>query len=157
MKLLPDDRDWIDKALLAIDAAEAGPSEADIANAPVLSDWMPAVSPFAHVILVGKVVGHPILGTRSITTSQLIAIRPATGWARTVSRWYRLAQPAPASTDSLARNLRLRPPSPAAVRFAITGFITMDDMASLDEILTANIAQIRQLDAADCAASAQED
>lgn len=157
MKLSPDDRDWIDKALQAIDAAEAGPSEADIATAPVLSDWMPAISPFAHVILVGEVVGHPILGARSITTSQLIAIHPEAGWARTVSRWYSLAQPGPASADTFARNLGLKNPTAAVVRFAITGFITMDDMASLDEILTANIAQIRQFDAADRAASAQED
>lgn len=154
MKLSPDDRDWIDKALHAIDAAEARPSEADIANAPVLSDWMPALSPFAHVILVGKVVGHPLLGTRSITTSQLIAIHAEAGWARTVSRWYSLAQPTPVSKEIFARNLGLK--SLTAARFAITGFITLDDIASLDEILTANIVQIRQIDAADRAASAQE-
>lgn len=157
MKLLPDDRDWIDKALLAIDAAEAGPSDTDIANAPILSDWMPAISPFAHVILVGEVVGHPILGKRSITTSQLIAIHPEAGWARTVSRWYSLAQPGPASADTFARNLGLKNPTAAAVRFAITGFITMGDLGDLDEILSANIVQIRQIDAADRAASEQED
>lgn len=150
MKLSPDDRDWIDKALHAISTAEAGPSYADIANSQALSDWMPALSPFAHLILVGEVVGHSILGTRSITTSQLIAIHPEARWARTVSRWYRLAQPAPASKEIFARNLGLK--SLSAVRFAITGFITMDDMASLDEILTANITQIRQIDADDRAA-----
>ncbi len=155
MKLLPDDREWINKALQAIDAAEAGPSAADIANAPVLSDWMPAVSPFAHVILVGEVVGHPILGTRSITTSQLIAIHPEAGWARTVSRWYGLAQPKPASKEIFASNLGLK--SPIAARFAITGFITLADLGDLDEILSANIVQIRQIDAADRAASEQED
>lgn len=153
MKLSPDERDWIDKALYAIEAAETGPSEADLANAPVLSDWKVAVPPFAHVILIGEVLGHPILGNRSITTSQLIAIHPEARWARTVSRWYRLAQPTPASMDTLARNLGLRSARAAATRFPITSFINLDEMESLDEILTANIAQIRQIDADDRKAS----
>jgi hypothetical protein len=36
MKFSPQDRARIDKAQRAIAAVEAGPSEADIANAPVL-------------------------------------------------------------------------------------------------------------------------
>lgn len=76
MKLSPEDRAWIDLALQAIAADEAGPSEADIAHAPVLSDWKPLISPLGHVMLWSEVVGHPILGNSSITTSQLIAINP---------------------------------------------------------------------------------
>ena len=157
MKLSPTERAWIDKALLAIAAVEAGPSEADIAKAPVLSDWMPAISPVGHVILLGQVVGHPILGRRSITTSQLIAIHPEAGWARTVSRWYRLAEPIAAVEVALAKVLGLKNPTAAAIMFAIPGFITLDDMATLDEILTADIARIRQLDVTDRTSSERED
>lgn len=39
MKLSPSDRAWFDKVLRAIAAADTGPSEADLAQAPVLSDW----------------------------------------------------------------------------------------------------------------------
>ena len=92
MKLSPIDREWFDKVLRAIAAAEAGPSETDIADAPVLSDWQAAISPGGHVMLWGEVTNHPILGNSSIHTSQLIAIDPGAGWARTASRWYRLGR-----------------------------------------------------------------
>ena len=55
MKLSPTERAWIDTPLQAIAAVEAGPSEANIAKAPVLSDWLPAISPLGHVILLGRV------------------------------------------------------------------------------------------------------
>ena len=92
MKLSPQDRIWFDKVLRAIAAAEAGPSDADIAQAPILSDWKAAISPGGHIMLWGEVSDHPLLGTTSITTSQLIAIDPEAGWARTASRWYRLGR-----------------------------------------------------------------
>lgn len=85
IKLTPIDREWIDKLLRAMVTAEAGPSEADLAQAPVLSDWKAAISPGGHVILWGKVVDHPLLGTTNLTTSLLIAINPEDGWARTAS------------------------------------------------------------------------
>ena len=53
MKLSPQDRAWFDKVLRAIAAVEAGPSEADLAQAPVLSDWKAAISPGGHVMLWG--------------------------------------------------------------------------------------------------------
>ncbi|WP_354670364.1 DUF6634 family protein [Paracoccus sp. TOH] len=93
MKLSPSDRAWFDKVLRAIAAAEAGPSQADLAQAPVLSDWKAAISPCGHIMLWGEVTDHPLLGNASIHTSQLIAIDPKAGWARTASRWYRLGRP----------------------------------------------------------------
>lgn len=62
MKLTPNDRAWFDKVLRAIAAAEAGPSEADLEQAPVLSDWKAAISPGGHVMLWGEVTDHPLLG-----------------------------------------------------------------------------------------------
>ncbi len=41
------------------------------------------ISSDGHMMLWGEVVDHPLLGTASITTSQLIAIDPEVGWART--------------------------------------------------------------------------
>jgi hypothetical protein len=38
--------------------------------------------------LAGFAIGHPILGTQQITTSQLFAIDPNGRWARTFSRYY---------------------------------------------------------------------
>lgn len=40
--------------------------------------------------LIGSVSGHPRLGNRLITTSQLFMIDPNGRWARTLSRFYRL-------------------------------------------------------------------
>lgn len=156
MKISPEDRTWIDDALHAIAAVETGPSETDIANAPVIAHWKPAISPSGHVILLGEIVGHPNPGKTSITTSQLIAIHPEAGRARTVWCWYRLAQPVSATEEALAGNLGLKNPTAASLKFAIPGFITMDDMANLDEILKENIVRIRKIDAADRAASARE-
>lgn len=46
--------------------------------------------------LTGLSSGHPILyGDRRIVTSDLIAFSEELGWARTLSRWYRLGQRAP--------------------------------------------------------------
>lgn len=93
MKLSPDLRSQYDRVLDAIAAAEAGPFKIDLLNAPVLDVWRPLISAHGHVVLWGKVSGHPHLGDDDITTSRLIAIRPDAGWARTASRWYRLGRP----------------------------------------------------------------
>ena len=88
MKLTPDQRIWIDKVLAAITAVEAGPSETDIADAPVLDCWRPLISRKGNMTIWSLVSGHPRLGNNQITTSQLVAIDAAQGWARTASRWY---------------------------------------------------------------------
>ncbi|MGE7471973.1 DUF6634 family protein [Bosea sp. NPDC003192] len=41
--------------------------------------------------LIGQVSNHPRLGNRLITTSQLFMVDPDGRWARTLSRFYRLA------------------------------------------------------------------
>lgn len=61
-------------------------------EAPRLDHWR-----LAHrsvPMLMGRVHGHPILGNhRQIHTSQLYAMDPEAGWARTPSRYYRLGKP----------------------------------------------------------------
>lgn len=156
-KLSPEDRAWIDRALQAIVEAEAGPSTADIASAPILSDWTSAICLFGNVNLVGSVTKHPTLESQIISTSHLIAINPAAGWARTMSRWYQLAQPVPMTNRAMAQRFGMDPETAAMTRFTLTGMVTLDHMPTLNEFLAGNIAWFRRLDAADRAASEGED
>lgn len=66
------------------------PGEAELADAPLLIDW--AVEPLFDglVRLVGQVRGHPLIPDGWITTSPLLTADERAGWARTVSRYYRL-------------------------------------------------------------------
>ncbi|WP_028710233.1 DUF6634 family protein [Paracoccus pantotrophus] len=157
MKLSPSDRTWFDKVLRAIAAAETGPSEADLAQAPILSDWQAATSPGGHVMLWGEVTDHPLLGNASITTSQLIAIDPEAGWARTASRWYRLGRSIEALEAQLAESMNGKNTEADAIRFTLPGFMNVDDPALLAQLLAEYITQVREIDAADRAASGEEE
>ena len=59
-------------------------------EAPILEEWRLAVRTVP--CFVGLSTGHPKLpgARREIITSQIIAFSPQLGWARTLSRWYRL-------------------------------------------------------------------
>lgn len=127
MKLTPIEREWLDKVLRAIAVAEAVPSEADFAQAPLLSDWKAAISPDGHVILSGKVTNRPRLGTTNLTTSQLITIDPEAGWARTASRWYRFGQSIDAFEVELAASLNGMNAVAAAIWFTLPEFSNIDD------------------------------
>jgi hypothetical protein len=62
----------------------------ELGAAPILTDWSLSVRPVAA--LVGNVTGHPVLGSRQVITSELFAIDPKGGWARTMSRFYVLGR-----------------------------------------------------------------
>jgi len=87
-------REQINAGLEAAARLHAGelPSDAELADAPVLDLW--AFEPIGGglVRLVGIVHGHPILDDGPCTTSPLLAIDPQRMWARTVSRLYRLGK-----------------------------------------------------------------
>jgi hypothetical protein len=157
MKLSPIDRAWFDKVLRAIAAAEAGPSDADLAQAPVLSDWKAAISPGGHVMLWGEVTDHPLLGNASIHTSQLIAIDPEADWARTASRWYRLGRSIDALAAELADSTKGKVKLAGSVQFALPGFANINDPELLQKLLATYIARVREIDAADRAASREEE
>lgn len=157
MKLSPSERAWTDKVLRAIAAVEAGPSEADLANAPVLSDWKAAVSPHGHMVMWGDVADHPILGTEPITTSQLVAIHPEAGWARTASRWYRLGRPISAFEAKVAESMGGEAAPAGSISVTIPGFTSIDDPALLARLLARYIVRVREIDAADRAASEEEE
>jgi len=157
MKLSPQDRAWLDKVLRAIAAAETGPSETNLATAPVLTNWSPAISSRGHVILWGDVIGHPILDSDHITTSQLIAIDLAAGWARTASRWYRLEKPIAVLEAELAESMNGKAKHAGSIQFALSGFANINDPELLQRLLTTYIARVREIDAADRAASDEEE
>lgn len=157
MKLSPSDRQWFDKVLRAIAAAEAGPSDADLAQAPVLSDWKAAISPDGHVMLWGEVTDHPVLGNTSIHTSQLIAVNSEAGWARTASRWYRLGRSIDALEAELAVSMNEKAKLAGSFQFALPGFANINDPELLQKLLATYIARVRGIDAADRAASAEEE
>lgn len=69
----------------------SGPTENDLANAPLLLNY--AVTYRPAPCLRGDVVAHPRLGNRDIFTTQLWAYQPQHRWARTFSRFYRLGNP----------------------------------------------------------------
>lgn len=71
--------------------AGEGPTEEELANAPRLRDWH--FSSLSLTCLEGVTIGHPKLGTNSITTSALFAVSSDLSWARTLSRFYRLSDP----------------------------------------------------------------
>lgn len=61
-------------------------------KAPLLTDWAPAITP-QGVHLIGRVTCHPLLGDCAAATTPLWFADPDGGWARSLSRFYRLEQP----------------------------------------------------------------
>lgn len=66
------------------------PGEVELAEAPLLTSWIIEPLPGGLLRLVGVVSGHPLIRDGWCTTSPLIAADSDAGWARTVSRYYRL-------------------------------------------------------------------
>ena len=90
-----DDAVRWEEALAVYDRITAGaaPHPRDLDSAPLLSRWQRGAMPALEPVLIGVVDGHPRLpGRRQVATSRLIALDAEQGWARTVSRWYRLSE-----------------------------------------------------------------
>lgn len=65
-----------------------------VIDMPVLDDWFPVIVPSKteELALLGTVTGHPRLRDgRPIITSNVVVLNVDAGLARTLSRWYRLA------------------------------------------------------------------
>lgn len=77
--------------LRSLELAVIGPNKSDLAQAPVLTGWVPIRSEYgtrAH--LVGEVDSHSASIGPMIQKSPLCGLDPDLKSARTVSRWYRL-------------------------------------------------------------------
>jgi hypothetical protein len=66
------------------------PGEAELAGAPLLSHWAVETQPGGTGRFVGIVTGHPSIPDGWCTTSIVLVVDIDAGWARTVSRYYRL-------------------------------------------------------------------
>lgn len=74
----------------SIAAAERGPTELELMDAPGLVVWGAVLSAGYGIALSGPVIGHPLLGKTLAVTSLVIRVAPDRTWARTLSRWYQL-------------------------------------------------------------------
>ncbi|WP_066467496.1 DUF6634 family protein [Bosea sp. WAO] len=64
------------------------PTPQDLEEAVVMRSFM--IGQHQVPCLIGLAEGHPRLGTKLVTTSQLFCVDPHGKWARTFSRFYRL-------------------------------------------------------------------
>jgi hypothetical protein len=65
------------------------PGESELEDAPVLQRW--SLARRGVLALVGDANGHPNFGPGAALTSELFAVDGRCRWARTFSRFYRLA------------------------------------------------------------------
>jgi len=137
---------WAQKLRSAITAADSGPSENDLAEAPMLTYWRPHVSRHGTPILWGMASGHPRLAKGWITTSQLVAIDVDQGWARTASRWYALGRPFSDYEAMIAEGFGIEEVPVGFVQIDLPGYRPLDDMSLLDQLLAAWRDRIQQDD-----------
>lgn len=100
------DAEFKDKAKAALADAGRTPTPAELADAPLLDKWVLMRDWVDVTVLCGWVTAHPLLSRndqdakgKSIATSPVVAIDVDAGYARTVSRWYRLGTPLEASPE----------------------------------------------------------
>ena len=88
----------LEKLVTDLDHMGSGqmPSANDLADAPVIHRWRLAAR--AAPSLIGFCGDHPRIHGPTIQTSDLWVIAPQDGWARTLSRFYRLGERDPAGT-----------------------------------------------------------
>lgn len=146
MTLTPDQYRWARKLRAALAAAETGPSGTNLAEAPHLNFWCPVVSAYGVPFLEGQVSDHPKLGNAWITTSQLIAIDLAKGWARTASRWYALARPFADYETQVARSLGMECAPPGFLQLTPSGLQPLEDARVLSRLLNMWAERIRRDD-----------
>lgn len=129
-------RSWLDRALVSITAAEAGPSALELESAPELDLWRPQITVIGELVLEGNVRDHPVLGDKAIITSPVIALDPDKHWVRTASRWYRLGRHHPREGHVHRAHPYLAPLLPP-------------DRSQIDRRLEVYIGWLREMDARD--------
>ena len=85
LRVLADDLDRIN--------AGAGPTEADLARAPILLDWEPKLTSASEPAIRGVVRGHPAIPDGEILRAEILAVDPDLSWIRTWTGFFRLAEP----------------------------------------------------------------
>jgi hypothetical protein len=82
----------------------AAPLPDQIDRAPLLTNWGIVVTPLG-VRLVGIVSGHPRHGNCTVMTSQIWVADSAGAWVRTLSRFYKLGEPAVETAEDGPRHV----------------------------------------------------
>ncbi|SEO27881.1 hypothetical protein SAMN04489859_10584 [Paracoccus alcaliphilus] len=147
--MTPEQYRQFQRGLDAIREAERGPTGDALASTPTLDLWRVLIDrrPYPMLVLWGEVSGHPKLGTDMITTSRLIALNRNAGWARSVSRWYKLGRPFAAFEADLASRMGQANAKPGSLVFHLPGFAAIDDAVALEQILADHIALMRRIGA----------
>lgn len=83
LRVLADDLDRI--------SAGAGPTDADLARAPILVDWEPKLTPAQEPAIRGVVHGHPAIPDGETLRAEILAVDPDLSWIRTWTGFFRLA------------------------------------------------------------------
>lgn len=92
-RYLNDEIERLKALCLDLEWLRAGvvPSIENLEDAPLLDNY--EITLREVPALKGRVVAHPVIGTATALTSELRVIAPDLGWARTMSRFYRLGSP----------------------------------------------------------------
>ncbi|KAA2235874.1 DUF6634 family protein [Salinarimonas soli] len=83
-------------------AADSRPTPDDLAAAPILENWSPALRAVRSIS--GEVHGHPSYRPGAVINSSEVYASDGATWVRTYSRWYRLGRPAAASVSPQTAN-----------------------------------------------------
>lgn len=82
-----------------MEKARLDPTPEQLLDAPTLVHRRIIENPFGFTVLDGHIAAHPVLRGDlrglSIYTSPLLRLELGLGWARTFSRFYRVAEPMP--------------------------------------------------------------
>lgn len=127
--------------MVAIRSTEGGVSDDDLAEAPQLELWLPVRNRFGVLALWGQVTDHPTLGKDDIITSPLVAWGPDEGWARSISRWYRLGQPFFTLKHELADQFR---GEASCLVVEIAGVRPVDDLDAANQLIDLFVAHVRK-------------
>lgn len=129
------------KAMIAIRSTELGVSDDDLADAPQLELWLPVRNQFGVLALWGQVTDHPTLGKDDIITSPLVAWGPDEGWARSISRLYRLGQPLFTLKHELAGHFR---EETSCLAIEIAGVRPVEELDAANQLIALFVAHVRQ-------------
>ena len=75
-------------------ASGSGPTDLEIAFAPVLSEWRPCMTVTAAPAIKGVLSGHPFIPNGERLYAEILAADPNLSWVRTWGGFYRLGVPA---------------------------------------------------------------
>lgn len=135
-------------AKASVAALERGPTSEDLAEAPLADLWAVLVKDEGDLpALWAQVSGHPLLGDRQILTSALVGLSRDAGWARTISRWYRLGRPFPSAVITLASSGHDPNRRTGYLPLWSSGYLAVVDEALLKAKTTRFVSLLKNLEA----------